>query len=143
MSTGGKFIYTDADELQKAVDNYFLDPPNFRLVTDKNGNETKIPRYTISGFAYSLGFISRQSIYDYIKRDNNLSYIIKRACFFIESEYEAGLRDNNVAGVVFALKNMGWSDRQEHTHSGEITANVFFDKIAEKADKFEDIEQED
>lgn len=110
------------EDLQKVVDEYFNNPPNVRYIySDKektNDNplgRIEIPVYTVTGLALYLNFASRQSIYDYMNNKNqeDMAYIIKRAVLFIESEYEAALRDNNVAGVIFALKNMGWKDKTE------------------------------
>jgi hypothetical protein len=41
----------------------------------------------------------------------------------IEQYHEEGLSDNNVAGRIFALKNMGWKDKTEQdlNLSGGIT----------------------
>lgn len=69
---------------------------------------------TFSGMAFHLGFASRQSFYDYEKR-NGFSYPAKRARLLIESAYEARLSGNSPTGAIFALKNHGWSDRLEHT----------------------------
>lgn len=69
-------------------------------------------RPTITGLALYLGFSSRQSIYDYAK-NTEYSYSIKRAILVIENEYEILLTGNNVSGVIFALKNMDWTDKQE------------------------------
>ncbi len=121
-------LYKTPEELQKAVDEYFLNPPNKRKVY-KGGSTTEyteIPFYAVSGMALALGFESRQSLYDYDKRDDRFSYIIKRARLFIESEYEVALRDNNVTGIIFALKQMGWKDKQELKLYGNL--NVM-DKI--------------
>ena len=43
----------------------------------------------------------------------------------IEQYHEEGLSDNNVAGRIFALKNMGWKDKTEQdlNLSGGITWN--------------------
>lgn len=73
--------------------------------------KNKLP-ITISGLAYALGFISRQSLYDY-KEKEEFSYILKRATFFVESQYEAKLHGTTPTGPIFALKNMGWKDRTE------------------------------
>ncbi len=73
-------------------------------------------RPTITRLCYELGFESRQSFYDYEKRDE-FSYTVKRLRLFIESGYEAGLSENGCAGSIFALKNMGWKD----TNRTELT----------------------
>lgn len=81
--------------------------------------QTNPGKLTITGLAYHLGFESRQSFYDYEKRDL-FSYTIKRARMFIENEYEKLLISNNTTGAIFALKNFGWTDKQDIEHSGEI-----------------------
>ena len=65
-----------------------------------------------------IGFASRQSLYDYGKREG-VSYPVKRARLLVEAEYERRLSGNNVAGAIFALKNHGWSDKHELRHSGD------------------------
>lgn len=67
---------------------------------------------TVSGLAYYLGFVSRQSLYDY-KIKEEFAYIIKHSILFIESCYEENLHTGNCTGSIFALKNMGWKDKTE------------------------------
>ena len=78
---------------------------------------------TTTGLALWLGFKSRQSLYDY-KEKEEYSYIIKKALLFIEMEYEQLLESKGSTGAIFALKNMGWSDKSlldmNANHSGEI-----------------------
>lgn len=93
-------VYEKEEELQGAIDAYFLNT--------KVNNE----KVTMSGLAYSLGFADRQSLYDYEKNDK-FSCTIKRALLRIEQSYETALYGNAVAGPIFALKNMGWRDKQE------------------------------
>ena len=89
--------YKTAEELQEAIDSYFLDI------------EDEMP--TVSGLAYHLGFADRNSIYDYAHKDE-FSRTIKRAILGIERLYEAQLVNgkSNTAGVIFWLKNQGWRD---------------------------------
>jgi hypothetical protein len=75
---------------------------------------------TISGLAFYLGFISRQSIYDY-KENPKFSYILKKATLFIEHQYESNLSGTTPTGSIFALKNMGWKDKTETELSGELS----------------------
>ena len=42
------------------------------------------------------------------------------ALLIVENGYEMALRENNAAGSIFALKNMGWKDKTEHEMSGGI-----------------------
>lgn len=76
---------------------------------------------TITGLCLFLGFESRQSFYDYGNRDK-FSYTIKRARMMVENSYELAMYyAKNPTGAIFALKNLGWSDKQEidHTTKGE------------------------
>lgn len=103
--------YDDPDELQKVIDAYF------ELCEDT---------LTITGLALACGFCSRQSMYDYEKKEK-FAYIIKKARLRIENFYELKLLDKkHTGGACFALKNMGWSDEQHHTHEikNELPVNV-------------------
>ena len=62
---------------------------------------------TITGAALYLGFCSRQSLYDYEGKPN-FTYTIKRIRLAIENAYES----NGQTIDIFALKNLGWSDKQ-------------------------------
>ncbi len=49
------------------------------------------------------------------------AHSVKRAKLLIENGYEVDLRKTgNPAGSIFALKNMGWSDRQEVEFRGAL-----------------------
>jgi hypothetical protein len=73
-------------------------------------------RPTISGMAFHMGFASRQSVYDYAKKEG-YEYLAKRATLFVEKGYEQQVADGRGdGGIVFILKNMGWSDKQEIDH---------------------------
>jgi len=102
-------------ELQEKIQQYFNEGVKKRTVLlGKAPNQTSIELEvpTITGLSYFLGFESRQSFYDYEKR-NEFSYIVKRARLFIETEYEECLQYGNTTGAIFALKNMGWTDKIE------------------------------
>ena len=74
---------------------------------------------TISGLALWLGLKSRTSFYDYANRKKDkekFAYIIKRAAFLIEMNYEQLLESKGATGAIFALKNMGWHDKQQITN---------------------------
>lgn len=105
-------FFKNSEELQKKIDEYIENCPEKFTILEDDGTELVVPRYTISGLAYFLGFTSRQSFYDYEKVDE-FSYTIKRARFFIEKEYEKQLQNKSCAGIIFALKNLGWQDKQE------------------------------
>lgn len=72
---------------------------------------------TFTGMALHLGFADRRSFYDYAANPQ-FSLSVKKAQALVEREYEKRLHGQNVAGAIFALKNHGWSDRTDLTHSG-------------------------
>lgn len=94
--------FTDPDEIWKLALEYFED------IQDSKGKV----KATITGLAFYLGFESRQSMYDYEKREV-FSYVIKRLRLFVEHCYEQQLYTFNATGAIFALKNMGWKDKVE------------------------------
>jgi hypothetical protein len=100
-------IYNDENELQEEILKYF-----------EKCNELS-ERPTVTGLALFLGFASKQSLYDYEKNDK-FSYPIKRALTMIECELEKRLENQSVSGIIFALKNMGWTDKVQTEHSGEL-----------------------
>ena len=76
--------------------------------------EAKEP-VTWTGLALFMGFSSRQSIDEYQKYPE-FSDSVKKAKTFIEWHYEMRLCGDKPTGAIFALKNMGWADKQELSH---------------------------
>ncbi len=105
---GRPAMYETPDEMQDAIDKYFIE------------NEI----ITITGLALWLGFEDRQSLYDYEKKPE-FTCIIKRARLRVENSYEMRLiTSQSPTGAIFALKNMGWKDKQETEHSGNAGFTV-------------------
>lgn len=101
---GRPMIWKHPEQLRELVDQYF--------------DSTEKP--TLSGLAVFLG-IDRQTLYNYKERDNFFD-IIKKATAKVEAIYEERtIYENNPTGVIFALKNMGWTDRiaNDHTSKGD------------------------
>jgi hypothetical protein len=115
---GRPALFNSPEELQSKVDEYFNGGANTKEYPTLAGS-VKIPIYTISGIAYFLGFSARQSFYDYENRVE-FSDIIKKARLRIEMNYEENLIDKACTGSIFALKNMGWSDKSEIDHTVNI-----------------------
>ena len=107
-------IFNSPEEMQEVADKYLLEC-----------DERKV-RPTITRLCYNLGFESRQSFYDYEKREQ-FSYIVKRLRLWIESGYEEALSNNSPTGAIFALKNMGWKDKSEVEQSGTITKQIIYE----------------
>lgn len=130
MAGGRPAHFNNADELQSKIDEYLEyiqgDFTDVQLRDDEDEpyterKYTRRPEHpTITGLALFIGFESRQSVYDY-EKTGEFSYIIKRARLYVENGYEQALMSEKPTGAIFALKNMGWTDKQEvdHTTKGE------------------------
>ncbi len=113
-------LYKDADKLEAACEKYF-----------KQCEKREKPA-TVSGLAHSLGFASRQSIFTYGKKSNDLGYVIKKAKLRILQDAEERMMGGkqNVVGPLFISKNMGddsLADRQEVQHETNITISFNHD----------------
>lgn len=110
MSNAGRPpLYKDPKEMQERINEYFL-------------QEDEEP--TITGLCLHLGFESRQSFYDYQEKPE-FAYTIKRARLMIENEYEkAGLKAKSPTFHIFALKNLGWSDKMEVDQKTEFSGSL-------------------
>jgi hypothetical protein len=77
---------------------------------------------TICGLALHLGFAQRKSLLDYEGYGQGFCNTIKKAKLRVEKWYETNLLGNHATGAIFALKNFGWADKQEHIHdvTGEL-----------------------
>lgn len=112
--TGCPPIFESAEALQLRIDYYFSLFGKDISQDERKGQGIEIyeNRPTITGLCLFLGFESRQSFYDYEKREG-FSYTIKKARVKIENVYENmfGTKAGTV-GSIFALKNLGWKDEQ-------------------------------
>lgn len=71
---------------------------------------------TITGLALALGFCDKISLYEYQAKPE-FTNSVKRARMLVENSYEKRISGNNATGPIFALKNFGWSDKQEVAHT--------------------------
>lgn len=128
--TGRKPKYTEAEAMAAKIDDYFrFCPDTVELVEfdKKNGEFVTFKKITpsICGLALFLGFNDRQSLYDYEKKAE-FSGTIKKARTLVERHYELQLNTPNCTGAIFALKNMGWRDKQEtEISTSESTQEAF------------------
>ena len=108
----------------------FATPNDLAKVINEYFDNTPFDEYSITGLALTVG--SKQLIQDYQERDGYDNIII-RAKLIIEHSYEVSLRKAKQTGsnYIFALKNMGWSDRREIEHSGSNISITFSDKSKE------------
>ena len=112
MKNGRKRKYETAEELQVAVDNYF----NELEITKKNP--------TVTGLAYYLGFASRKSLHRQNDHGEDHADVVDRARLRVEMMYEEKLLSRECVGAIFALKNFGWTDKQEVEHSGTVNIPI-------------------
>lgn len=106
---------------------YWSDPIELKqLVLDYFNSEEGKTKPTFSGLAFFLK-IDRQTLYNYKNKDEFFD-TIKNARDRIEKIYEEQLMfgEGNKTGVIFALKNWGWTDSQkiDHTTQGEKISQV-------------------
>jgi len=112
---GRPAMWDNVDELEQKIINYF---DTCKPIVEE-GNIIDFGTPTITGLALALGFASRQSIYDY-KGKEEFAYTIKKALLRVENGYEKRLSHNGATGAIFALKNMGWKDKQEVEQTGQM-----------------------
>lgn len=123
-------LYTCPEELQFMIDKYI----NEGCLVDRysiTGEHYQEQHPTITGLVLFCGFADRRSFYDY-EDNENFSYTIKRARTFIENWYEKNLFAFHT-GSIFALKQFGWTDRQEIRQ--ETIVKSSYEKLLEIADK--------
>lgn len=141
-------VFDTEDQLLTAIDEYFQyikGEFEIRQVKDDDGKvvgETRVwtrdpEAKSITGLALFLGFESRQSIYDY-EKNGKFSYIIKRAKLSVEAGYEQALHGKAYAGAIFALKQFGWSDKQEIENTN-INLNTDVTPTEEEAQKIKEM----
>lgn len=96
--------YESPEQMQAVVDDYFA----------------TVEVLTVSGLAIHLGFAHRKSLLDYARYGDVFCNVVKRALLRIEADYEKGLSKPAAAGSKFALRRMGWSDRQEQVIPSDV-----------------------
>jgi hypothetical protein len=78
---------------------------------------------TLGGLANYLG-ITRYTLAAWAK-DDEIGQLMKWARAEIEAIYEKRLvYSRNVTGVIFALKNMGWTDRTDFTSDSQKVEGI-------------------
>lgn len=116
-------IFESVEQLEQKINEYFdsCQPESF-------GDQVILNPPTVTGLALFLGFAQRKSLLDY-KAKEEFCNTIKRAISCVENGYEQRLSSTTPTGAIFALKNMGWQDKQEidQINRGEQTIRVIYD----------------
>lgn len=103
-------IFKSVEELQEKIDAY------------KEYLETSGKPPTIAGLAYYTG-IDRQTLYNYKEKDEFFG-TIKRFVNWILATYEEQAVEKGNAGIIFLMKNYGYTDKQQVETTGEVTLRV-------------------
>lgn len=122
-NTGGRPpMFETVEQLEERITEYF----DLLNSQDSDGDFISTPP-TVTGLALFLGFAQRKSLLDY-KNKEEFCNTIKRAISCVELAYEQRLSANNPAGAIFALKNLGWVDKQEidQTNKGDMEIRVVY-----------------
>ncbi len=116
----GKYVY------KTGRPRHFQSPQDMQMAIDEYFEETE--KITVCGLSLHLGFVSRQSFLDYSGYSDEFSDTIKVAKQRVEQYYEEHLIGTGVAGSIFAIKNFGWTDKQEidvtTTQNVEVELNL-------------------
>lgn len=119
-----QFIPDDLEELQRRIDQYFIDCMGEVLkdnegnpMIDKWGNPIVIGAkpWTVTGLALAIGFNSRQALLNYQNKPEFFD-TITRAKAMVEQYAEERLFDKDGAnGAKFSLANNfdGWREKQQ------------------------------
>jgi hypothetical protein len=150
-------VFKSPKALAKKVDAYFIyiqgeykeikhrlkDPQTGKVTVEKEMVEVRPPENaTITGLALYLGFVNRRSLDDYEERGDEFSGVVARARARVEYSYEQRLYFRDSQGAVFALKNMGWKDKQE-IESTNRNLNVNVPLTPEKMQELEKLKNKD
>jgi hypothetical protein len=129
MPAGRPPVFETPEQMEAAIEDYF-NPLVKNEAHTKSGvmlseGPERGPRakVTITGLALHLGFCDRQSLYDYEDKPE-FSCIVKKARLRVEMSYEERLSESACTGAIFALKNMGWKDKTETEHSGNLAIHA-------------------
>ena len=84
----------------------------------------------LTGLILALGLCSREGLDEYGRRPE-FTDSVKRAKLRIEMEYEKALQGHSPTGAIFALKNLGWRDKQDVELSGGVNIKTIADLMME------------
>lgn len=111
-------IYNDSEAMYNKIAEYL------KWEDDQKDKEGK-GIYTLEGCALYLGFASRQSMYDYEKKDSGFSYVINKFKLFLTQWNAQKLYwGGTYMGAQFWLKNHGGYTDETIQHQKQEITNV-------------------
>ncbi len=119
MKTGRPALYTNVEEVQSIIDEYFTYCDNRiqQIYSAKADGVIEVINpapYTMSGLALALG-MDRKSLYNYSKKEE-FFLTIKAARDRVEADIEERMNDKQTftPGLIFNAKNnFDWKDKTE------------------------------
>ena len=78
---------------------------------------------TISELALYLGFESRAA-FEHYEAEGEFAITVRRARLRIEAEYEKKLHQQAPTGAIFALKSLGWGEREKPATTDDVLPSV-------------------
>ena len=91
-------MYTDPKVLQEKIEEYF---------------DTTIQKnWSITGLSLFCGFATVKSFKGYAEVEG-FEELVNWSLMKVEHSYEMDLKHYGRPGTIFALKNMGWADKQQ------------------------------
>lgn len=127
-TAGQPMAFKTVEELEDKVESFFTSEDAF-IINFKEGQEEKIFAPTVSGLALHLG-VDRRTIVNYSHKEEYFP-TIKKARARIEAHLEKKLFGNNVAGLIFNLKNnFDWKDKTEVAQTNvELTHEQWLESL--------------
>lgn len=104
---GRKRLIKTPEEMRKRIEAYEV-----QCIADEKP-------ITMTGLIRYVGLGSKQALAKYEKYEG-FEEVVAAGKLMVEQAYEERLHGPNATGAIFALKNMGWSDKQEIEHHGEM-----------------------
>jgi hypothetical protein len=96
---------------------------------------------TFTGLVLFLGFNSRQAFDDY-EHNGRFASELKRARLRVEAAYEKKLHQQSTTGAIFALKSMGWNEKNDDKAPATGTFKGIKIEIVETGPKTAESEKE-
>lgn len=106
--TGRPSKWQTPEEIKDIIDQYFIETPPEEI--------------TLTGLCIALD-TNKQTLANYQEKEE-FKQLLDMAKLKIENAYEKSLRKYGRSGDIFALKNFGWSDKQDIDLNSENKVDI-------------------
>lgn len=114
----------------------FSHPEQMAIALEDYFNNTKEEEWTLTGVALHLG-LTYGGFMNYEEKNKEFHELIERARMFVHNAYEKSLRKDGRTGDIFALKNLGWKDKQEVANTHQVVMMPSITKTNDNGNKEE------